>query len=67
MADVMTNCFPGVAEQVAGRVVIRSYLQPSAIQTIEPVHNTQMGSGAFDAKYTNRFDDPRYYSGDTSS
>jgi hypothetical protein len=67
MADVMTNCFPGVAEQVAGRVVIRSYLQPSAIQTIEPVHNTQMASGVFDEKYTNRFNHPRYYYGDTAN
>lgn len=60
MADAVTKCI-AANPQISGRVVIRSYLHPTAVQVVEPMNNQQADSGVLDARYTNRFDDVGYY------
>jgi len=65
MADVAQVCKIG-EPVVSGRVVVRKG-QLGAVNVIEPKINQQAPVARLDAKYTDRFDDERYYSGDTSS
>ena len=69
MADGMTTCISSNA-QVSGRVVTKvSVCNANGLTTHkrDPKINEQINSAAFNTKYTNRFDDPRYYAGDTAS
>lgn len=69
MADCMTKCI-AANDQVSGRVVTQVRVCNAVgltQQTVDPKINKQVDSGAFETKYSNRFDDPRYYAGDTSS
>lgn len=64
MADVSTTCISG-NQQISGRVVTR--IPGSALYTKDPKINKQAPSAQQEAQWGTRFDEPRYYSGDTSS
>lgn len=47
--------------------VIVSVQKTGSYKALAPQVNAYLPSGTLHTKYSNRFDDPRYYSGDTKS
>lgn len=69
MADCTTKCIDANAQK-SGRIVTKVGTCNAAGLTThvrDPKIQEQVDSTAFETKYTSRFDDPRYYTGDTAS
>jgi hypothetical protein len=67
-ADVCDVIISGVAQPQEGRVVLMPQIaNPSGYQTINPPVNKGQTVDQIVTKLTNRFDEPRYYTGDSSS
>ena len=61
MADVATNA-KGTTEK--NGTIVTAVDVHGNYKTIDAVHNDAQDAAALETKYTNRFDDPRYYAGD---
>ena len=64
MADVATNA-KGTTEK--NGTIVTAVDVHGNYKTIDAVQNDAQDSAALETKYTNRFDDPRYYTGDAAT
>jgi hypothetical protein len=66
--DVCDVIISGVAQPQEGRVVLMPQLaNPSGYQVINPPVNKGLTVDEFVTKLDGRFDNPRYYTGDSAS
>ncbi len=68
--DVIHYPFTASNPMVSGKTVTRipvAIATGPAVFTVSPKINREAGSGILRDEYTDRFDDPRYYAGDTAS
>ncbi len=65
MADVAKNAHQSSTDINNGRVITAVDKQGN-YKYIEPEVNDYLSPGTLETKYTNRFDDPRYYTGDAN-
>jgi len=61
MADVTQKIISGNAQPTDGKIILQSYLaNPSGIK-LSPVITRGLTVAQMEARYTDRFDHPRYY------